>query len=99
MLDHQSGTEGSSREDLEIMVGGSSNLLRECGRLTEFIVSLFCWTFYYFRAAKVMRKRVDIDISVGFTVDVTSFPRMELLTKLIFADAAQLRDIVSVRMG
>jgi hypothetical protein len=29
----------------------------------------FFWTFYYCRAAKVMRKRADIDISVGVVVD------------------------------
>jgi hypothetical protein len=36
---------------------------------THEAASPICWTFYYFRAAKVMRKRADIEISVGVSVD------------------------------
>ena len=38
-----------------------------CGKLMK-VKSPICWTFYQCRAAKVMRKRADIDISVGDSV-------------------------------
>ena len=64
---------------------------------THEAASPFCWIFYRYRAAKVMRKRADIDISVGVTVDSaqrTFFPDracgMGLPIILTSADTAQL---------
>jgi hypothetical protein len=41
--------------------------LTTCVEKTHEVALPICWTFYYCRVAKVMRKRADIEISVGVT--------------------------------